>query len=309
MCGICDYPFRAVLRANGAEFTYTQMVSSEAIWRGDRKSLDILDFQPPEPLVAMQLFGGKPEALVCATHALEEKGAAFLDINMGCPARKITSANAGSALLRDLPLIRKIFQAMRAATGLPLSVKMRWDWEGDTQGDGVALEVARMAEGEGLDAVCLHARTRSQGYAGVANWELIARMKEAVSIPVIGNGDIRCPADALEMMRQSGCDGVMIGRALIGDPWLLRDCLEAIRRGEAGAERTGSTWPERREMMLQHALAMHERRGRRGLIQFRKHAAGYLRGLRGAKKMRERLNQVDTLDQLREALNVEALVE
>ncbi|MEN6627602.1 MAG: tRNA dihydrouridine synthase DusB [Candidatus Sumerlaeia bacterium] len=300
MCGISDFAQREACRAAGARFTFTQMVSADSIVRDNRRSIDILDLDPSERDVMIQLFGGDPENLAEAARRIEALGASVIDLNMGCPARKINVGMAGAALLKDMPRVAQIFKAMRRAVTVPLTVKMRWDWD---EGDGVALEAARMAEAEGLDGVTLHARTRRQGYSGQADWELIGRMVEAVSIPVVGNGDIREPADALQMLRATGCAAVMIGRALIGDPWLLGECIEALRRGAAAPGRSGlPDWPERRAMMLRHARLLFERRGRRGLLQFRKHAVGYLRGLPGAKRMRELLMKVETLEDLERAL-------
>jgi nifR3 family TIM-barrel protein len=304
MCGISDGPFRAVCRAMGAAMTFTQMVASEGLVRGDLKSACVLDLGPePEPLLAMQLFGAEAGPLAESCRWLEDRGAALIDLNMGCPARRVTCSRSGSALLRDLPRAACIFRAMRAATRVPLTVKMRWDWdEGDAASAGAALAAARIAEAEGLDGVCLHARTRQQGYSGQANWELIGRLKQAVAIPVIGNGDIRQPADALEMMRLSGCDAVMIGRALIGDPWFLRETLEAVRTGCAPAHRPWPSWDERRRMMLLHAGLMVQRHGARALIPFRKHAVAYLRGLAGGKAVRTELMQVRTMAGLEQVL-------
>jgi len=304
MCGISDYPFRELCRRMGAELTTTQMVSAEGIVRGDTHSLSILDLnedrgEPPEPALMIQLFGGDPEAMGEAARRLEAAGAAVIDFNMGCPAHKITSSQSGSALLKDLPRVGLIFRSLRRATTLPLTVKMRWDWG---EGEGAALEVARMAESEGFEAVCLHARTRAQGYSGQAQWGQIGRLCTAVKIPVIGNGDIRTPADALAMRAASGCAAVMIGRALIGDPWLLGETLAALRTGAAEPARRAPAWPERRRMMIEHARMMFERRGPRGLVLFRKHAAAYLRALPGAKHARERLMHVSSFEQLAEAL-------
>jgi nifR3 family TIM-barrel protein len=326
MCGISDYAFRSMCRLMGAEITYTQMVSAEALWRGDRKTLDILDLDPAESNVGIQLFGGDAEPLAFAARLVQDLGAIQIDLNMGCPARKITCAHSGSALLRDVPRVGRIFGAMRGAVaGVPLTAKLRWDWD---DGEGAALAVARLAESEGLDGLCLHARTREQGYSGVAKWELIAQLKACVSIPVVGNGDVRQPADALDLLRQSGCDAVMIGRALIGDPWLLRETLAAVRKTGTGSAgplsdtdshggfgpavpvpvlRQAPDWPTRRALMLEHATLMFERRGARGLLQFRKHAVAYLRGLPGAKRLREQLMKISTLEQLDRALAEEAL--
>ena len=301
MCGISDFAQRTACRRMGARYTFTQMVSSEGITRNDRKTLEILDLDPSETQVAMQIFGGDPERIAHGAAVLQELGAVVVDLNMGCPARKINLTNAGAALLCDLPRARLIFRAMRRAVSVPLTVKMRWDWN---DGSGSALDAARIAEDEGLDGVALHARTREQGYSGEANWDLIARLKESLSIPVVGNGDIRTPADALEMMRHSGCDGVMIGRALIGAPWLLGECLQAVRDAHAPAGRPAPpSWEARRAMMIEHAAAMVHRHGPHGLIHFRKHAVAYLRGLPGAKRIREQLMTVRTIEELAAALH------
>jgi len=233
-----------------------------------------------------------------------------VDINMGCPAKKITCARAGAALLRDLPRVGAIFRAMRRVTRVPLTVKLRWDWGDGQAGRGAALEVMRLAESEGLDGVCLHARTREQGYSGAANWELIAQLKAAApDKPLVGNGDIRRPADALEMLRRGGCEAVMIGRAVIGDPWLLAAALRAGRDGAAPADDYAPPWPDRRALMLEHARQLVASRGPHGVVQFRKHAAAYLRGLRGAKRLRTRLMQVATLEELAAVLTPDALDE
>lgn len=305
MCGISDFAQRAICRRMGAQMTWTQMVSAEAIWRGDKKTLEILDLQAdhPEHPLGMQLFGGQPEALAYAAQVLQDLGADVIDLNMGCPARKINVSHAGAALLKDLPRVERIFRAMRRVIQVPFTAKLRWDWDDNPAGESASLQVARMAQAEGLDALCLHARTREQGYSGVANWELIARLKEAApALPVLGNGDIRIPADALAMMRQSGCEGVMIGRGIIGDPWLLGESLDAVRQGRTPAERRVPDWPERRRLMGEHARLMAETKGARGLVQFRKHAAAYLRGLHGAKQLRVRLMQVTTIDELDQIL-------
>ncbi len=295
MCGISDFAWREGCREMGARFTFTQMVSSEGLVRGDSKTRDILDIREPESLLGIQVFGSAPDTLADSVKILMDLNPAVIDLNMGCPARKITTSRAGSALLRDLPRVARIFRAVRRVIpDIPFTAKMRWDWDDDRE---AALGAARIAEAEGLDAIALHARTRAQGYSGCADWTLIHRLKQAVGIPVIGNGDIRTPADALDMKRQSGCDAVMIGRALIGDPWLLRETLDALKAGHACNPRSVPDWETRREVMMKHARRMLERKGPRGLVVFRKHAAAYLRGLTGAKKLRVELMHSSTLEQ------------
>jgi len=306
MCGISDFPFRALCRAMGAALTFAEMVSAEGVVRGDRGRLARLDLEPGEPRVAMQLFGREPKALAEAARRLQDRAVAVIDFNMGCPVRKVVASRAGSALLCDLPRVARIFKAMRAAITIPFTVKMRWDGE-DGEGRpgwqrGGALEAARIAQDEGLDAICLHPRTRAQGYSGQACWEQIARLKASVSIPVIGNGDIREPADALAMTARTGCDAVMIGRALIGDPWLMRATIEAFERGSAVPGRLTPGWEERSRMILRHGAMMFERRGLKAFAMFRKHAAAYLRGLSGVRTMRDRLMHVQSLEQMREIL-------
>lgn len=306
MCGISDYAQRELCRRMGARVTYTQMISSEGMVRGGKFDMRVLNLHAPENHLAIQVFGADPGRLADSVARLEEAGATIIDLNMGCPARKITCSQSGSALLRNLPLVKEIFKAMRAATGAILTAKMRWSF-GDGE-EGAALEVARIAEGEGLEGIALHARTRAQGYSGKANWEQIAQMKAATSLPVIGNGDIRTPADALAMREHTGCEGVMIGRALIGDPWLLGECLEALRTGKAPAERHAPDWPERRRVMLEHARLMYEAKGDYGVVEFRKHASAYLRGLPGAKKLRAELVRMSRLEDV-EAVLLEDLNE
>lgn len=303
MCGITDHPFRELCRRMGAEVTYNQMASSEGMIRSDRQTINLLDLDPGEPRTVIQLFGGEPQALADSARKLQDLGAAVVDLNMGCPVRKVVAGQAGSALLKDLPRVERIFKLMRAAVTVPFTVKMRWDWDHAPGTVGsAALMAARMAEAEGLDSICLHARTRAQGYAGSAQWDQIATLKAAVKIPVIGNGDIREPVDALEMMRQTGCDAVMIGRALIGDPWLMRETIDAIARGSAARGRKAPGWEERRRMMLLHAELLVARRGPKGLTMFRKHAVAYLRGLRGVRQMRNKIMHAATMAQLEEIL-------
>ncbi len=303
LCGISDYPFRLLCREMGAAITFAEMASAEGVIRGDRGRMNRVDLEEGEPRVIMQLYGSDPRMLGEAARRLQQRGPLAVDLNMGCPVRKVVASGAGSGLLQDVPRAARIFKQMRAALQIPFTIKLRWDWDDASCREGsAALLLARMAEAEGVDAITLHARTHAQGYSGEACWEQIAMLKGAVSIPVIGNGDIREPAGALAMLEQTGCDAVMIGRALIGDPWLLRDALAALRLGRAEARREAPGWDERREMMLRHARLLFERRGRKAFSMFRKHAAAYLRGITGVRAMRDRLVRASSLEELEEIL-------
>lgn len=325
MCGISDYAFRQICRESSGPFAYTQMVSDHGIVKGDPKTEAILDLHGPEPMLGMQLFGSDPGRLGEAAARLQEMGATVVDLNMGCPARKVTSGTgSGSALLHSPELCKEIFRAMRAALTVPFTAKMRWNFVDDEENQGAALRIARDAEAEGVDGLCLHARTRGEGYSGHADWSRIKELKAAVSIPVFGNGDVRGGAAALAMIEQTGCDGVMIGRGAIGGPWILREAAEALEGHWVGeipdtttteplatmtaenmAETIGPPWAMRKATMLRHATMMAETRGmRQGLVLFRKHAAQYLRGIRGVRQMRPRLMQVTDLDALAEVLDM-----
>lgn len=279
MCGISDRAWRLLAREQGCRLTYTQMASCDALNHGDRKTWDILDVggEGAEGPVAIQLLGHTADSLAAAARLLEQAGAALVDLNMGCPARKVVASMGGSALLREPGRVRDILRAMRAAVHGPLTIKVRAGW--DKYGED-AFVIGTIAEEEGVDAVAIHARTREQAYKGRADWSIIRSLKEQIHIPVIGNGDISEPEHVLQMIRETGCDGVMIGRGILGNPWLLGRAI-ALLRGEPVPP--PPTAGERIEMMRRHARLMVERRGEgRGLTEFRKHAVQYLKGLPGS---------------------------
>jgi tRNA-dihydrouridine synthase B len=231
MAGVTDTVFRRFIKnLGGCGLIMTEFTSADGVLRDERVRGRYLHFYEDEHPISAQLFGSSPTVLADAARLVEDLGFDLVDLNLGCPAKKVVKCNGGSGLLRDLPLIRQIFEAVRAAVKIPFTVKFRAGWSDD---EIVCVELARMAESCGLGAVALHARTREQGYSGNARWEWIASVKQAVQIPVIGNGDIRSPEDACAIVAQTGCDAVMIGRMAPANPWIFRQ-IEQYVSGAAG---------------------------------------------------------------------------
>ena len=231
MAGVTDTVFRRFIKSlGGCGLIMTEFTSADGVLRDQRVRGRYLHFYEDEHPVSAQLFGSSPNVLADAARLVEDLGFDLVDLNLGCPAKKVVKCNGGSGLLRDLPLIRQIFEAVRAAVRIPFTVKFRAGWNDD---EIVCVELARMAESCGLSAVALHARTREQGYSGNARWEWIASVKQAVKIPVIGNGDIRSPEDACAIVAQTGCDAVMIGRMAPANPWIFRQIEQYVSRATA----------------------------------------------------------------------------
>jgi tRNA-dihydrouridine synthase B len=229
MAGVTDTVFRRFIKnLGGCGLIMTEFTSADGVLRDQRVRGRYLHFYEDEHPISAQLFGSSPRVLADAARLVEDLGFDLVDLNLGCPAKKVVKCNGGSGLLRDLPLIRQIFEAVRAAVKIPFTVKFRAGWSDD---EIVCVELARMAESCGLGAVALHARTREQGYSGNARWEWIASVKQAVKIPVIGNGDIRSPEDACSVVAQTGCDAVMIGRMAPANPWIFRQIEQYVSRG------------------------------------------------------------------------------
>jgi tRNA-dihydrouridine synthase B len=231
MSGVTDTVFRRFIKhLGGCGLIMTEFTSADGVLRDQRVRGRYLHFYEDEHPVSAQLFGSSPSVLADAARLVEDLGFDLVDLNLGCPAKKVVKCNGGSGLLRDLPLIRQIFESVRAAVKIPFTVKFRAGWNDD---EIVCVELARLAESCGLGAVALHARTREQGYSGNARWEWIASIKQAVKIPVIGNGDIRSPEDACAIVAQTGCDAVMIGRMAPANPWIFRQIAQYVNRGTA----------------------------------------------------------------------------
>jgi tRNA-dihydrouridine synthase B len=230
MAGVTDTVFRQFIRElGGCGLVMTEFTSADGLLRSrDKKAQRYLHFYDDEHPISAQLFGSDPQVMSDAARRIEQLGFDLVDLNLGCPAKKVVRCNGGSGLLRDLPLIRRIFEEVRAAVNIPFTVKFRIGWN---EQEVVCVELARMAEDCGLNGVALHARTREQGYGGQAQWDWIAHVKDSVNIPVIGNGDIRSPEDAAAMVAQTRCDGVMVGRAAASNPWIFRQIAQYTSTG------------------------------------------------------------------------------
>jgi len=328
MCNISDRAYRGLTRAMGADLVTTQMAAAEGLIRNDPNSWRLLDIQRHEKPVSVQLLGSRPEALARAAQMVEEAGATIVDLNMGCPARHVTGNDCGSALMKEPALVAEIVRSISRAIKIPFTVKMR---AGYNNGETSAMELAKICEGEGAKAVALHARTREQGYKGKADWTLIAQLKQTVSIPVIGNGDVLSPADAVRMFRETGCDAVMLGRGIIGNPWLLRACQDAVTKLFTGqvshedevpgdelvhVEDNGEYVPikvpyymkevgidERLDLILHHTRLTVEIKGeQRAVREMRKHSQQYIKGIPGCKTLREKLMKIETVEEIENLL-------
>ncbi|HHW42137.1 MAG TPA: tRNA dihydrouridine synthase DusB [Syntrophomonadaceae bacterium] len=298
MAGFTDKAYRILAKRAGCGFVFTEMVSSEAILYKNARTFSLFDLEGEPGPVAVQIFGSDPDKMGRAARVVVEHGAAAVDINMGCPTPKIVKNGEGSALMRDLPRAAAIIRAVREAVTVPVTVKMRKGWSAE---EVTAPELAALAEANGADSVTVHGRTRDQFYSGKADWEIIRRVKETVRIPVIGNGDIWSPEDARRMLEETGCDGVMIGRGALGNPWLFRRTLHYLATGEL----LPPPGPVERIAMALHHFELEVSLKGAGLAvpQMRKHLAWYLKGLPGAAAKRAAINSAGTPEEVRSLLN------
>ena len=286
MAGVSDEAFRTLCREQGADLTYTEMVSAKGLSYANEKTRHLLHLAEGEDQVAVQLFGHEPDVMADQARWVEQEmgeALAYLDINMGCPARKIVSKGDGSALMKTPDLAAAIVRAVSAAVEHPVTVKFRRGW---AEGDETCVEFARRMEDAGVAAVAVHGRYALQLYRGRAEWDAIARVKAAVSIPVVGNGDVKCGADAVALVERTGCDAVMIARAAEGNPWVFAQCKAALA-GEP--EPAKPSVEERIAMARRHARLLAEREGR-NIVRMRKHAMWYMTGLPGAAAARAKIN-------------------
>lgn len=292
MAGVSEAPFRQVCRALGADVLMTEFLSSEAIRRGIRKTIEGAEFDEVERPIGVQIYGADPEGMARAAAIVTEAYAPdFIDINFGCPVKKVVQRNGGSGCLRDMDLVDRIIRAVVAATHLPVTVKTRSGWNDASR---APVEIALRMQDAGARAFTLHARTRTQMFAGKADWDEIARVVEALEIPVIGNGDVTCGEDVVRMREHTGCAAVMVGRGSFGNPWLFRDA-HALLRGEPKPPAPDAV--ERFAVALAHAQLALRLQGdsRHTVIEFRKHFGWYTKGLPDASALRQRLFHVESM--------------
>ncbi len=295
MAGVTDLPFRLLCKEQGAGLICTEMISAKAIYFKNKNTETLMEIDERERPVSLQLFGSDPDLMAEIARQIEPRNFDILDINMGCPVPKVVNNGEGSALMKNPRLVHEIVSKVSNAIGKPLTIKIRKGFAEDCVN---AVEIAKIAEDAGAAAVAVHGRTREQYYAGNADWDIIRKVKEAVSIPVIGNGDVDSPQKAEALVRETGCDGIMIGRAVQGNPWLFSQILHYQKTGEL-LPKPGME--EVKEMILRHAKMQLEYKGNyTGMREMRKHVAWYTTGMPHSASVRRMVNEVESYEQLEE---------
>lgn len=299
MAGISNSAYRQIIKEMGADLIYAEMVSDKAITYNNQKTLDLLKMTESERPIAQQIFGSDKNSFVEAAKTIEElMHPDIIDINMGCPVPKVAiRAQAGSALLKDPEKVYEIVRAVKDAVSVPVTVKMRSGWD---EAHINAVEIAKAVEKAGASAIAIHARTRSQGYSGRADWSIIKAVKEAVSIPVIGNGDVTSVENFDQMMQETGCDAVMIGRGVLGNPWLIRDIKDHLE----GRKSTKTTVREKIDMIRRHyALLLEDKTEKLALLEIRSHAIWYLKGMPKSAEIKNKICSSKSSEELFQILD------
>lgn len=296
MAGVCNSAYRKIIKSMGCGLVYAEMVSDKAISYRSKKTIDMLYMTEEERPIAQQIFGSDEHSFVeAAKYIYQYMKPDIIDINMGCPVPKVAlKSQAGSALLKDPNKVYEIVKKVVKAVPIPITVKIRSGWDSEHIN---AVEIAKVVEKAGAKAIAIHPRTRSQGYSGKADWNIIKQVKEAVSIPVIGNGDIQSCYDAKRMLEKTGCDAVMIGRGSLGNPWLIKECVEYIEKGVLPTEVTNL---DKLQMILIHLDLLSKLKNEKiAILEMRNHASWYLKKIPGANHLKEQLFQAKTIADFR----------